>query len=429
MKLLLTILIPITAIFFSCSDDTPCIVEKYGEAIYLSKSQLRSIQLTEPREIERPGGLYYKDGYLYVLELGDVNNWYEEEVSENQKEVIYHPQIDKTGLHIIDNRIPQNPQNVGFITIPGVNGMAAKGNQLYADSFHDLMVFDITHPSSPELMDSVLDVYDNIPYYLDDSLGLQIGHTVIYEQSDVDCPWGGESSFWYYTDDLAAAESLDAGTGSTGVAGSMARFITVDDYLYSIDYSILHLFDVSGERPSKLADIDIGWGIETIYPYEDKLFFGAIDGMYIYDNSNPTAPRFLSKYLHVTSCDPVIVTDDIAYVTLRNGGECQGFANQLEIIDVSNPYRPNLLKTYPMENPHGLSLINHCLFICEGEFGLKTFDVSPIDPTAITLNNTVDIHAFDVISLPDITMVVGNDGFYQYSSMCSEPTYLSTISF
>ncbi|MEM0941719.1 MAG: hypothetical protein AAF600_16625, partial [Bacteroidota bacterium] len=129
MKLLLPFFLAV--ILFSCSeDDTPCSFQTLGEAIYLSKGQLRSnIQLTEPREIERPGGLYYKDGYLYVLELGETTYWYEEEVSENKKEVIYHPEIDKTGIHIIDNRIPENPQNVGFITIPGVNGMAAKGNQ------------------------------------------------------------------------------------------------------------------------------------------------------------------------------------------------------------------------------------------------------------------------------------------------------------
>ena len=37
----------------------------------------------------------------------------------------------------------------------------------------------------------------------------------------------------------------------------------------------------------------------------------------------------------MTSCDPVVVQGDYAFVTLRGGTECQGFSNQLDIIDIS----------------------------------------------------------------------------------------------
>jgi len=37
---------------------------------------------------------------------------------------------------------------------------------------------------------------------------------------------------------------------------------------------------------------------------------------------------------------------------LRSGTECQGFANQLDVVDISDLSNPSLLKTYPMDNPH-----------------------------------------------------------------------------
>jgi hypothetical protein len=153
--------------------------------------------------------------------------------------------------------------------------------------------------------------------------------------------------------------------------------------------------------------------------------------MLIYDNSDPSNPTLLSKYEHVTSCDPVVVKDDYAYVTLRSGSTCQGFTNQLDIVDVSDAENPHLVKTYPMQNPQGLSIYGNCLYICEGDFGFKSFTLDFNDPTAITLTNTdPSIHAFDVITLPNLLMIVGNDGFYQYSRNCgSALEYLGVIPF
>ena len=39
--------------------------------------------------------------------------------------------------------------------------------------------------------------------------------------------------------------------------------------------------------------------------------------MFIYDNTNPQAPYFLSRFQHAEACDPVFVEGDYAYVTLR----------------------------------------------------------------------------------------------------------------
>jgi hypothetical protein len=87
--------------------------------------------------------------------------------------------------------------------------------------------------------------------------------------------------------------------------------------------------------------------------------------------------------------------------------------------------KPNLIKSFPMQHPHGLSIEGNTMYLCEGKFGLKTFDVSnlqKIDENRIAA--FTDFFAYDVIALPKdytasgkkIVMVIGDDGFYQYDA-------------
>ena len=52
--------------------------------------------------------------------------------------------------------------------------------------------------------------------------------------------------------------------------------------------------------------------------------------MYIYDNSNPHNPTYMSQFEHAEVCDPVFIEGNFAYVTLRSGSRCNGFQNQLD---------------------------------------------------------------------------------------------------
>jgi hypothetical protein len=167
--------------------------------------------------------------------------------------------------------------------------------------------------------------------------------------------------------------------------------------------------------PKLGSKVEIGWSIETIFPYANNLFIGAQNGMYIYDISEPSAPEYMSTFAHVTSCDPVVVNDEFAFVTLRSGTECQGYTNQLDVIDIKNLYNPQLIKSYAMENPHGLGLDGDALFICEGDYGLKIFnasDIETIDENLIKYYK--EIHAYDVIPYNDNLIMIGMDGLYQY---------------
>jgi hypothetical protein len=106
-----------------------------------------------------------------------------------------------------------------------------------------------------------------------------------------------------------------------------------------------------------------------------------------------------------------------AYVTLREGTVCQGFNNQLDVLDITEITQPKLIKTYPLHKPIGLSITGDVLMICESDQGLKVFDAK--DDLAIDKNQLAhldDFDAFDVIALEKegLAIITGKNGIYQY---------------
>jgi hypothetical protein len=173
--------------------------------------------------------------------------------------------------------------------------------------------------------------------------------------------------------------------------------------------------------------VDVPRSMETLYRMGSKLFIGTTTGMLIYDINIPGKPVQISSYDHITACDPVVVDDKYAYVTLRTGNMCTNGRNLLEVIDISSITNPYLVKSYPMFNPHGLGVDGDLLFICDGDAGLKVYDKS--DPLQI-LNNQLahykDFNTFDVIPLNNVLMLIGKDGIYQYDY--SDPKNIRQIS-
>ena len=49
------------------------------------------------------------------------------------------------GIHVIDNKNPENPVKIAFIKIAGNVDISVKDNYLYADSLKDLLVFNISN--------------------------------------------------------------------------------------------------------------------------------------------------------------------------------------------------------------------------------------------------------------------------------------------
>jgi len=162
---------------------------------------------------------------------------------------------------------------------------------------------------------------------------------------------------------------------------------------------------------------------------EKNMFLGTTTGMVIYDISNPTSPVSQSFFRHARSCDPVIVDDTLAYVTLRTGTSCGGNLNTLDVVNIKNINSPKMVMTYGLNNPHGLGKDGDLLFICDGSAGLKVYDAS--DPKQITshlIYTYPNIKAYDVIPIGNLLVLIGDDGLYQYNySNIQNITLLSSI--
>jgi hypothetical protein len=212
--------------------------------------------------------------------------------------------------------------------------------------------------------------------------------------------------------------SLDSGTGT---GGSLTRFAIQGNVMYVASNSSINVYDIAANTFAFIKEVTVGFALETIVAKGEFLYLGAQDAMYIYSLAQPTNPTFVFRYSHITSCDPVVVQGNRAYVTLSSGSMCNLGTNALEIIDISNPKAPALLANYPMTSPGGLAIDGGCLFVCEGKNGLKMLNVA--DPLKITeVNKLSNINAYDVIALRGILTLTGEDGIFQFQYDCARRT-------
>jgi hypothetical protein len=213
--------------------------------------------------------------------------------------------------------------------------------------------------------------------------------------------------------DYDSAASADNFSG-TGQGGSMTRFAISGNYMYVVDNSSIKVFSIGEGKFAQVRDVAIAFGMETIFARGEYLYLGANDGMYIFSIADPESPSFVFRYAHIISCDPVVVQGNRAYVTLRSGSMCNRGANALEIIDITDPYHPTLIANYPMQSPHGLGVDGSLLFICEGEFGLKVFDIGNERDLEL-ISHKEGFFAYDVIARQGLATVTGEDGIFQFS--------------
>src|SRR5215211_1413637 len=84
-------------------------------------------------------------------------------------------------------------------------------------------------------------------------------------------------------------------SGPTGQGGSLARFTIMGDYLYTVDKENLKVFDISNAaQPVFKRTVPVGFEIETIFPFGDRLFIGSTSEVHIFSISDPSNPQKLS---------------------------------------------------------------------------------------------------------------------------------------
>ena len=78
------------------------------------------------------------------------------------------------GIHIIDNSVPANAKKIAFLKVPLCTEIAVKGKYLYANNYKDLLVFDVSNISKPQLVKRMAAVFPfptNQNYPPDGALG------------------------------------------------------------------------------------------------------------------------------------------------------------------------------------------------------------------------------------------------------------------
>ena len=383
--------------FISCiNDDAEYITVKVATPEYMTLEALRSsVEITSPIPIIESGKIYV---YNNLILVNDKNK----------------------GIHIIDNSNPENPQKIACIKIKANNDMEIKGDYLYADSLMDLVVFDISDINNIRETTRLKDVF---PAYVT----LPIDENLVVDYGDYGYNPNEIIVNWNITEERRRVEDVEylntrifddavfaEANVSTGQGGSLARFKIVNDMLYAVDSHSINIFNIDNlESPEAVGQVYAGFDIETIFNRDVHLFLGSMSGMYIYDISSPATPKFVSEFQHGTACDPVVVDDQYAYITLRAGNFCGALDSSLQIVDITDLYNPELKKSYSMDNPYGLGIKDNFLFICDGTSGLKVYNKIDVENLEL-LDHFKDINTYDVIPLDERLLMIGDNELFQY---------------
>ena len=390
-------LMAFTLLFAACKKDTSTNNKNTKTytlytPVYKSKATaLASLNGIASQAIMHAGKIYIKDNFIY---LNDLNK----------------------GIHVIDNSNPSQPVQIAFLSIPGNLDIAIKGNILYADMYSDLLALDISNPHQARITHTLENFFTGRNYVNGYNVNVDGNIAVEWLERDTTVP---VDQYPYPNCDLCAFDGgvltmNAAGVQSSGTAGSMAGMVLMNDHLYAItEMHTLGIVDISNpSMPSLDSNFFAGYDLQTVFPFKGKLFLGSAVGMFMYDVTDPKHPVAAGEFSHGRACDPVIADDHYAYVTLHAGDGCGGDANELHVIDINNLQNAQLVKTYQMTKPTGLSKDDNLLFVCDNT-EVKVYNAA--NPASLQLLKKIKSSGpYDIITGNNKAMIVCNDGLYQY---------------
>lgn len=380
----------------SCSnkDDAVEMVDfTVGKPIKISITEIRNaVAVEDPQPTTESGKMYQYEDFVFVNEKNE-------------------------GVHVIKGLEEERLQKVKFLRIPGNKDISVRDGFLYADSYFDLVVFDISDINNIQQVHTLENVFPNYYYnYIEgadwfDFAGVDFDNEIIIGWELVVESYPIEE---YDILEIGGGNDASGNVSIAGVGGSLARFKIVDDYLYAVDDSNLLVFEISNlTEPIFKGTEYVGSEIETIFHNDGFLYLGSSSGMFIYSLAVPQEPLFVSTVSHILGCDPVVVKDNYAYVTIRGGNFCGQEISELDVIDISDKSNPYIATSVDMIEPYGLGAHNESLYVSDGEAGIKLFNIE--NPTDIFLENEFeDVHILDVIPLEEKLLMVGDNALYIY---------------
>jgi len=247
MKKIFFPLLILLSVLISCEDRISETVTYWvNEPVFMEADEFRnSVKIsTVAHEITGYGKISFYNGYLYMSEPGK-------------------------GIHIINNQNPANPKIEGYIELLGNADISIRENILYADSYIDLVWFDVSNPAKPVFGGRLENVFPEAIPFVDNEYG--IDYEMIYvnkKQDKVVVGWNevkrteqveeyNNGWFWWWLkgDVYATPEiNIDVNTGGNSINGSMSRFALYQDNLYVVINNQMQVFKLSGLLPERVVE-------------------------------------------------------------------------------------------------------------------------------------------------------------------------------
>jgi hypothetical protein len=186
----------------------------------------------------------------------------------------------------------------------------------------------------------------------------------------------------------------------------MSAMVLAGDYLYTVDGDRLRTYYAKPMLENTLENTNslefTGVTLETVWTSgDDRLYIGSQSGVEVVDISDRARPRSFNRYAHDLSCDPVVVSGNYIYSTVRSGAICPnrkgGTLNELQIFDrTKTGSQATPVSRIRLTNPHGLAIQGSTLLVCDGADGLRVFDITnPISPSEVS--HTTGMETYDVL--------------------------------
>ncbi len=304
-----------------------------------------------------PQSMYLHDSTLYVCDLYD-------------------------GIHVYTARPGDALTYRTTIPLSGNAGVAVRNDIIYANSWESILAIRVYPDNSYDTAAvihqglSYMPTYNDVEY----SRGWGCG-TIEYDAQPV--------------------------SGSPSQGSSYAVFGVIDTFLYYVDgYSIITMSIAQPQNPVVLSTTPVSWDLETLFPTERFLFVGAATGMYVMDRiSNPTSPRYIGMFSHAQACDPVVVNDTVAFVTLRGGNTCGATHDAFLSVSVADATAPYLLDEVNPRTPYGLAVRDTLVYVAKGYNGFALYSAASPSSLQIVATWPSDI-AKDFIWYRDMLYVM-----------------------
>lgn len=297
------------------------------------------------------------------------------------------------GLHIFDITHPAQPREIGHLATPGnARGIELDGHFAYiADWTSGIQIVDIANPAQPVLVSA----YDTIGW----SWGVRVQGHYAYVLDW----WGGITV-------LDVSDPTTPALAGAYHARGLTRDVTVkDSFAYVADgKNGLQIFDVKNpQNPIWLAGVDMAGDAKSLW-LENKTAYLATgeNGLVVLDVSNPFEPQQLKRYaLHAdlvrAQGNHIYVADQqhgVVIIDTVTGQQAPWYAAEIkdmwpadndrlllatsagiEIVDVSDPLHPHLIRRLP-QHAELLRLQNNLLALYDKATGITLYDYVRLKP-------------------------------------------------